>query len=136
MIASLIAPSEEPAVRFNLFKNKLSELSGNLCPIHFDNSIFLSEREHADRNRALAFYMKDYAAFEKDVDIEKSLEFYFQACSITMNTTSLAALGATLANQGRSCVTQRKVFEPRIVRNTLALMHMCGMYDASGKVRK
>jgi glutaminase len=133
MTASLIAPGEEPAARFNIFKQKLSEASGNIAPIHFDNSVFLSERQHADRNRALAYYMKDYGAFEKDCDLDAALEFYFQACSICMNTTTLAALGATLANQGRSCITQRPVFEPRVVRNTLALMHMCGMYDASGK---
>ncbi len=41
-------------------------------------------------------------------------------------------MGATLANMGENPQTGRQVFDFAAVRNTLAVMLTCGMYDFSG----
>jgi glutaminase len=41
-------------------------------------------------------------------------------------------MGATLAHVGENPVTGRQVFDLMAVRNTLAVMFTCGMYDYSG----
>ena len=46
--------------------------------ISFNNSVFLSERETADRNFALAYYMKENQSFPKGFILQETLDFYFQ----------------------------------------------------------
>lgn len=45
--------------------------------VSFDNTVFLSERNSADTNFALAYLMKSKGAFAEGTDIKRSLEFYF-----------------------------------------------------------
>ncbi len=42
-----------------------------------DNSIYLSERETADRNFALAYFMRERIGYPEGTDILDILEFYF-----------------------------------------------------------
>lgn len=42
-------------------------------------------------------------------------------------------MAATLANGGFCPITGERVLSPEAVRNTLSLMHSCGMYDFSGQ---
>lgn len=44
----------------------------------FNNSIFLSEREAADRNYALGFYMREHKVFPEKTNLRECLDFYFQ----------------------------------------------------------
>ena len=45
----------------------------------FNNSIFLSERDSADRNNALAYFMRENHCFPPgDIKINDVLDFYFQ----------------------------------------------------------
>uniref|UniRef100_F6YEB2 glutaminase n=1 Tax=Monodelphis domestica TaxID=13616 RepID=F6YEB2_MONDO len=41
-------------------------------------------------------------------------------------------MAATLANGGFCPITGERILSPEAVRNTLSLMHSCGMYDFSG----
>ena len=51
----------------------------SLCYIcRFNNSIFLSEKDTADRNYALAYYMKENKCFPKGTVLQDCLDFYFQ----------------------------------------------------------
>lgn len=45
--------------------------------VTYDNTVFLSERNTADTNFALAYLMKSKNAFAPGTDIRRSLEFYF-----------------------------------------------------------
>ena len=48
----------------------------------FNNSIFLSERDSADRNNALAYFMRENHCFPPgDIKINDVLDFYFQVMS-------------------------------------------------------
>lgn len=42
-------------------------------------------------------------------------------------------MAATLANGGICPITGESVLSAEAVRNTLSLMHSCGMYDFSGQ---
>lgn len=42
-------------------------------------------------------------------------------------------MAATLANGGICPITGDRVLSAEAVRNTLSLMHSCGMYDFSGQ---
>jgi len=136
MIASLIEPNEEPSRRFELINKYYQKLCGGVGKLGFDNSVFLSEQHHADRNISLAYYMRENKAFDDNVgpkEIEKHLNLYFQSCSITINSQMGASITATLANAGTSPITGENVFKDDVTRDCLSLMYMCGMYDYSGQ---
>lgn len=101
--------------------------------IGFDNAVYLSEKQTADRNYALAYFMREKKSFPKGIDLVDILEFYFQCCSIELNTKAMAVVAATLANGGVCPLTGEQVFRSDHVKNCLSLMSSCGMYDFSGE---
>lgn len=135
LCCSLISPELEAAARYNKVLDHFLRTSGEAKSkrVGFDTGTFLSEKNHADRNYALSYFMKEHGCFENDVDLQATLDLYFQSCSITMDIHALSAMAATLANGGVCPVTYDKVFEPDVVKNCLSLMFTCGMYDYSGR---
>lgn len=49
------------------------------------------------------------------------------------NADTASVIAATLANGGICPITEEKVLDSHAVRDTLSLMHSCGMYDYSGQ---
>jgi len=132
MTCSLIKPELEMADRFDYVLDKWTEISGGI-PARFNNSVYLSERQTADRNFALGYYMREQNAFPQNTNLIDTLEFYFQCCSIEVNTEALAVAAASLANAGICPSTGKQIFKPDTVKNVLSLMYSCGMYDFSGE---
>ena len=136
MIASMIAREQEPSERFELVKDYYSRMCGNIGNIGFDNSVFLSEQHHADRNISLAYHMRENKSFGFPItpnDIQNSLNLYFQLCSVTLNSKMGSVIAATLANGGKCPITSEQIFSINTVRDCLTLMYGCGMYDYSGE---
>ncbi|XP_065177035.1 glutaminase liver isoform, mitochondrial-like [Sycon ciliatum] len=102
--------------------------------VGFDNSTFQSEKQTADRNFALGYFLKEKGAFPKseNFDLATTLEFYFQTCSMQFVCKSGAVAAATLANGGVCPLTGQKILSSSSVRNTLSLMLSCGMNLNSG----
>ena len=136
MVASQIGKNIEPAKRFNIIKSFYSRLAGN-NKVGFDNSVFLSEQHHADRNISLAYYMRENGAFNDENvtpnEISDNLNLYFQQCSTTITSEMGAIISGTLANGGTCPVTNEEVFSNNSVKDCLTLMYGCGMYDYSGE---
>uniref|UniRef100_A0A673ASL1 glutaminase n=1 Tax=Sphaeramia orbicularis TaxID=375764 RepID=A0A673ASL1_9TELE len=112
--------------------NFLKMMAGNEY-VGFSNATFQSERESGDRNFAIGYYLKEKKCFPEGTDMTSVLDFYFQLCSIEVTCESASVMAATLANGGICPITGERVLSPEAVRNTLSLMHSCGMYDFSGQ---
>ena len=99
-------------------------------PLGFDDAVYRSEAETGHRNRAIGHLLVSAGALNLPVD--DAIDLYFRQCSILVTAADLAMIGATLANLGENPVTGEQVFEVIAVRDTLAVMFTCGMYDYSG----
>ncbi|CAH1775805.1 unnamed protein product [Owenia fusiformis] len=132
LVASLLKPNKQIADRFDFAQNQYRRLAGGEF-ISFSNATYLSERETADRNFALGYYMRENGCFPDGTILTQTLEFYFQLCSIECTAESASVMAATLANGGICPLTGECILSPEAVRNTLSLMHSCGMYDYSGQ---
>uniref|UniRef100_A0A8C1Y2E9 glutaminase n=1 Tax=Cyprinus carpio TaxID=7962 RepID=A0A8C1Y2E9_CYPCA len=112
--------------------NFLKKMAGNEY-VGFSNATFQSERESGDRNFAIGYYLKEKKCFPDGTDMTAVLDLYFQLCSIEVTCESASVMAATLANGGFCPITGERVLSPESVRDTLSLMHSCGMYDFSGQ---
>uniref|UniRef100_A0A671T7D6 glutaminase n=1 Tax=Sinocyclocheilus anshuiensis TaxID=1608454 RepID=A0A671T7D6_9TELE len=110
----------------------LKMMAGNEY-VGFSNATFQSERESGDRNFAIGYYLKEKKCFPDGTDMTAVLDLYFQLCSIEVTCESASVMAATLANGGFCPITGERVLSPESVRDTLSLMHSCGMYDFSGQ---
>lgn len=132
MCASLIQRHLPMADRYEYINDTWAKLCGNR-PVGFNNSVYLSERQTADRNFALAYFMREKKAFPPGIDLVETLELYFQCCSIESRTHDLAIAAATLANGGINPLSGETVFQVQTAQHCLSLMLTCGMYDFSGE---
>ncbi|MBZ7975509.1 glutaminase A [Campylobacter sp. RM12637] len=92
--------------------------------------IYESENKTGNKNRALAYFMKNDGIISGDVEV--ALEVYFKQCSILANTKSLAKLGLFLANDGLK--DGKQIVSKKIARTIKSLMLTCGTYDLSGEI--
>lgn len=132
VISSLLKPGSNKAERFDSFMDFLKSMAGSEY-VGFSNATFQSERETGDRNYAISYYLKEKRCFPDNADMMAALDFYFQLCSIEATCESGSVMAATLANGGICPITGERVLSAEAVRNTMSLMHSCGMYDFSGQ---
>uniref|UniRef100_A0A4X2MAY3 glutaminase n=1 Tax=Vombatus ursinus TaxID=29139 RepID=A0A4X2MAY3_VOMUR len=132
VVSSLIKMDCNKAEKFDFVLQYLNKLAGNEY-MGFSNATFQSEKETGDRNYAIGYYLKEKKCFPKGVDMMAALDLYFQLCSVEVTCESGSVMAATLANGGICPITGESVLSAEAVRNTLSLMHSCGMYDFSGQ---
>ncbi|MFN8141219.1 MAG: glutaminase A [Solirubrobacterales bacterium] len=125
--ASLIEPLgfEKPIDRI---LHEYSQFAGRHLKV--DEQVFTSENETGNRNRAIAYLLKNAGVIDRDV--EEVVETYFRQCSTLVTCRDLATMAATLASTGVNPVTGERVVREDTVRNVLSVMASCGMYDAAG----
>lgn len=132
MSCALIRPDLDISDRFDYVLDVWQKLAGGYRP-GFNNAVYLSEKQTADRNFALGYFMREKKAFPENTDLHEILEFYFQCCSIEITCNTHANIAATLANAGVCPTTGERVISPQTAKNCLSLMYSCGMYDFSGE---
>jgi glutaminase len=96
-----------------------------------DEAVFASESSTGDRNRAIAYMLRNSGVIKDDVS--KVLEVYFRQCSVLVTARDSAVMAATLANRGINPVTGEQVVTPYAVSRTLSVMTSSGMYDYAGE---
>jgi glutaminase len=119
--------------RFAVPENALAEfmqkLSGNQA-VHYDRRVARSERTHADRNAAMAHFMKSFGNLRNSVELV--LDAYCRHCAIEMNCVDLARAVSFLANHGRIPSSGEMVLGASLSKRLNAVMLTCGTYDAAG----
>jgi len=96
-----------------------------------DEQVHASESSTGDRNRAIAWLLRNYGVIKDDVDAV--LDVYFRQCSVLVTARDLAVMAATLANNGVNPMTGLRVISPYSVSRTLSVMTSSGMYDYAGE---
>ena len=132
LLLEVLNPQMSNAEKFDYVISYIKRMAGNET-VGFNNAVFMSERETADRNFSMAYYMRENNCFPKSANLHSCMDMYFQTCSMEVNTESLSVMGATLANGGFCPLTSERVLKPYCVRNVLSLMFSCGMYNYSGE---
>jgi glutaminase len=112
-----------------LIREALGRFAG--CDLSIDESVFASERLTGDRNRAIAFLLRNYGIIKGDVGTV--LDVYFRQCSVLVTARDLAVMAATLANGGVNPLTGERVISPYAASRTLSVMTSSGMYDFAGE---
>lgn len=125
MLTSYYGASAEDSI-LHFFKNACNDFS-----ITINKEIFHSEYTSGYRNYALANLMKSFGNIHNEV--EMTLDTYFNACSISANTTQLARSTLHLACQGLDPITSNRILTFEHTKRINALMLTCGHYDASGE---
>ena len=146
MTTSLLFKEDDTSQRFDKVFNYWKDLTCNSY-LSFNNSVYLSEKDSADRNYCLGYMMQEKESFlgiDKKItkemnrywdinDLKTNLELYFQFCSIETNLLGMGLLAATLANGGTHPWSYKKIFNDSTIKNILSIMSSCGMYDYSGE---
>jgi glutaminase len=94
------------------------------------DEVYKSEAATNTGNKALAYLLAKYDRIYADP--LESVDVYTKQCSVGVNATQLARMGATLANNGVNPATGEQVIKPEDVPHILSTMTMAGLYDGSG----
>ncbi|HJV50838.1 MAG TPA: glutaminase [Noviherbaspirillum sp.] len=123
MLASHFAPADAAVLQF-------ARMLADEPAIDFDQAVAESERRTANRNSAIAYFMKDFGNLHNPV--EAVIDAYCRQCAITMTCTELAKAGSFLAQHGTIPWNGTQILDASSAKRLNALMLTCGTYDAAG----
>lgn len=124
-----LVPGATSAERWSAIESGLSEFAGR--PLQVDETVYQSEAQTNQRNRAIARLLESYGRI--DLDPLEVVDVYTRQCSLRVTATDLAVMGATLADGGVNPVTGRRVVSAGVCRDTLAILASTGAYERSGE---
>jgi len=94
------------------------------------DEVYKSEAATNTGNKALSMLLAKYERIYADPF--ESVDIYTKQCSVGVNATQLARMGATLANNGKNPATGEQVIKSEDIPFILSAMTMAGLYDSSG----
>jgi glutaminase len=94
------------------------------------DEVYKSEAATNTGNKALSYLLAKYDRIYADPF--ESVDVYTKQCSVGVNATQLARMGATLANNGVNPATGEQVIKRENIPEILSAMTMAGLYDGSG----
>jgi glutaminase len=94
------------------------------------DEVYQSEAASNTGNKALSMLLAKYDRIYADPF--ESVDIYTKQCSVGVNATQLARMGATLANNGINPATGQQVIKSEDIPHILSTMTMAGLYDGSG----
>jgi glutaminase len=129
ILSTSLVYGQDAEERFERILAGLSAFAGRQLTV--DESVYASEQETGDRNRAIAYLMHSSEVLQGDVD--EICSTYFRQCAVVVTCQDLAVMAATLANGGVNPRTGKRVLSDAEVSHVLTVMGTCGMYDRSGE---
>jgi len=137
MCASLVSRGGPTDIELEQIQSAWQKLAGASTPPLPDTTTAKGESRTGANNRSIAYKMFANEAFPAFIrtaqDVEHVLDFYFHCCSLMLEPCEMAAAAATLANRGICPTTGERVFSAPVVKQCLASMLHCGLYDSSGR---
>lgn len=118
-----------PEEQWDTIHAGLSEFAGR--PLQVDETVYKSESETGQRNRAIPRLVESYGRIE--LDPLAVVDVYTRQCALRVTAADLAVMGATLADGGVNPVTGRRVVSAGVCRDTLAILAANGAYERSGE---
>lgn len=106
------------------------KMAGNNS-LFLDEDVYLSEKIHGNKNRALAYMLKAYGMINDNV--ENVVDCYFKACSVKVDCRDLAKIAYVLSNKGIDTESGERLFPEEYARFVNAVLTTSGMYDGSGE---
>lgn len=128
LLTASLVDGDDGKARSNRIVQGLSAFAGR--PLEIDERTAEEEREHGERNHALAHLMR--AEDTLHVTADDAVEVYGRACAVLVDVEALAVMGATLALGGVNPVTRERVVPASVARDVVSVMATCGVYDGSG----
>ena len=125
--ASLISGGS-PDEKWNKLLAFFSKAAGMQLSLLGD--VYKSEAATNTGNKAISMLLAKYDRIYADPF--DSVDVYTKACSVGVTASQLAAMGATLANNGKNPLTGEQVIKRENVPHILSAMMMAGLYDGSG----
>jgi glutaminase len=112
--------------------NKILDFYGRVAgeKLTLIDEVYKSEAATNTGNKALSMLLAKYERIYADPF--ESVDIYTKQCSVGVNATQLARMGATLANNGINPATGEQVIKAEDVPHILSTMMMAGLYDGSG----
>ena len=112
--------------------NKILDFYGKVAgdKLSLIDEVYKSEAATNTGNKALSMLLAKYDRIYADPF--ESVDIYTRQCSVGVNATQLARMGATLANNGINPATGEQVIKAEDVPEILSAMTMAGLYDGSG----
>lgn len=117
--------SEQQFAWLELWVSKLFNQKLNINPL-----VLESEKRTGDRNRSLAYLLKN--CHNLGTDVNETLDLYFSLCSYEATLEQLVFLPALLANGGRHPTTNEQIISEETCKITISIMATCGLYDETG----
>jgi glutaminase len=114
--------------KWNKILSFYSKISGEKLALLKD--VYKSEAATNTGNKALAMLLAKYDRIYADPF--ESVDVYTKQCSVGVNATQLARMGATLANNGINPATGQQVIKAEDIPHILSTMTVAGLYDGSG----
>lgn len=124
---SLIAGSNADE-KWNKILNFYSKAAGEKLTLI--DEVYKSEAATNTGNKALSYLLAKYDRIYADPF--ESVDVYTKQCSVGVNASQLARMGATLANHGVNPATGEQVIKSDDIPHILSAMMMAGLYDGSG----
>ena len=120
--------ADAPEQRWAMLLDYYSRFAGT--PLTVMGDVYESVSKSNYRNRALVNLLELEGWL--GADPASTLDIYNKQSSVAVTARQLAAMGATLANQGTNPLTGEQVLGEEFVDEVLALMTLSGFYDESG----
>ena len=124
-----LVPGATPDEQWDAIVSGLSRVRRPASQV--DETVYRSESETNQRNRAIARLLESYGRI--DFDPLAVVDVYTRQCALRVTARDLAVMGATLADGGVNPITGKRVVSADVCRDTLAILAANGAYERSGE---